>query len=69
MPAARKIKNNIQEHRQAMKITQEQLAEAVGVTRQTIISIEKENYTPSLGLAFSLSRIFKKPIDSLFWEN
>lgn len=64
----RKIKNKIQECRQTLKLTQEQLAEKVGVTRQTIISIEKENYTPSLSLAFSLSKIFKKPIDSLFWE-
>lgn len=64
----RKIKNKIQECRQILKLTQEQLAEKVGVTRQTIISIEKENYTPSLSLAFSLSKIFKKSIDSLFWE-
>lgn len=68
MQSVRKIKNNVQESRQKMGLTQEQLAEKVGVTRQTIISIEKENYTPSLALAFSLSSVFKKSVDELFWE-
>lgn len=47
-------------------ITQEELAEAVGVTRQTIIAIEKGNYTPSVALALALSHFFNKKVEDLF---
>jgi putative transcriptional regulator len=46
--------------------TQEGLAERLGVTRQTIISIEKGTYNPSLALAFKLARIFKMKIEDIF---
>lgn len=62
------IKNNIQEERQRLGITQEMLALKAGVTRQTIISIEKGNYTPSLSLALLLAEAFDKPIEKLFWH-
>lgn len=47
-------------------MTQEDLAEAVRVSRQTIIAIEKGNYVPSLLLAFRFSKVFKTPIEKLF---
>ncbi len=58
--------NKIYECRVKTGITQDQLAIAVGVTRQTIIAIEKGNYTPSVLLALKLAHFFKKPVDSLF---
>lgn len=47
-------------------MTQEDLAKAVGVTRQTIISIEKGDYVPSLLLGLKLARYFKKPVEEVF---
>lgn len=62
------IKSNIQEERLLLGMTQEALAQKVGVTRQTIISIEKGNYTPSLSLALLLAEAFNKPVEQLFWH-
>lgn len=59
--------NHIQKERQAKGFTQEQLAELVGVSRQTIISIEKGNYVPSLELAFSFAHVFKASVEKLFF--
>jgi putative transcriptional regulator len=47
-------------------MTQEDLAKAVGVTRQTIISIEKGDYVPSLLLGVKLARYFQKPVEEVF---
>ena len=58
--------NQIKEIRLDHNITQEQLAEVVGVSRQTIIAIEKGNYTPSLLLAMQLAKYFKVSVDYLF---
>jgi putative transcriptional regulator len=63
------IINCVQEYRVKLKITQEELAQAVGVTRQTIIAIEKNNYTPSVLLAMKIARFFKMPIEKLFTIN
>lgn len=60
------IDNSIKKMRLDKDITQEQLAEAVGVSRQTIVAIEKGNYTPSLLLAIQLASFFKVPIEKLF---
>ncbi len=60
------IQNNIREMRTKKNITQEQLAEAVGVSRQTIVAIEKSNYTPSLLLAINLARFFDVSVENLF---
>ncbi len=49
------------------EMTQQQLADAVGVTRQTIVAIEKGNYSPSLELAFRIARAFKVPLEEVFW--
>ena len=66
MYSREQIINNVQSVRKERKITQEQLAEAVGVTRQTIISIEKGNYVPSVLLALKLATFFNLPVDQLF---
>ena len=48
------------------EMTQEELARRVGVTRQTIIAMERGKYTPSLGLAFRTARAFNRPIEQIF---
>ena len=58
--------NKIKILRAERGITQEELAEAVNVTRQTIIAIEKNKYVPSLELAFRIARYFDKGIEEVF---
>ncbi len=48
------------------EMTQEELAEKVGVTRQTIIAMEKGKYSPSLELAFRIARVFGVPLEQVF---
>ena len=48
------------------EMTQEALAKRVGVTRQTIIALEAKKYTPSLGLAFRLARVFNRSVEEVF---
>jgi putative transcriptional regulator len=60
------MKNDVRELRAADGLSQAQLAEAVGVSRQTINAIETERYTPSLPLAFALARYFGKSIEEVF---
>ena len=61
------IVNRIRERRFfANEMTQQQLAEQVGVTRQTIMAIEKGKYAPSLEVAFKIARIFEQPLESIF---
>jgi putative transcriptional regulator len=61
------IVNTIREKRSAKGITQAELGKAVGVSRQSIISIERGHYIPSLPLALRIAGFFKLPTDSLFW--
>ena len=64
------IKNQIKRLRfDADQMTQQQLADAVGVTRQTIIAIEAGNYSPSLTLAFKIARAFNLKIEQVFEYN
>ncbi len=60
------IKNKVNEYRTERGMTQEALAAAVGVTRQTIISIEKGNYTPSVLLALKIATVFTVPVEVIF---
>ena len=60
------MKTRIQELRKQNKVTQEELALALGVTRQTIISLENGKYNASLQLAFKISRFFRKSIEDIF---
>ena len=60
------MKNKVRELRKAMNLTQEQLAEIIGVSRQTINAIEKEKFDPSLPTAFKMSKLFEKSIEEFF---
>lgn len=60
------MKNRLEEIRKANNINQEQLAKALGVSRQTIGSLENGRYNPSIILAFKISRYFKLPIEEIF---
>jgi len=60
------IKNNLKEIRQQHSLSQEELAESVGVSRQTIISIEKSVYQPSVTLALKLSKKLQVSVEKLF---
>lgn len=60
------MRNRFQELRKERKIRQEDLADAVGVTRQTIISLENGKYNASLQLAYRIARYFEKQIEDIF---
>lgn len=60
------LKTKIPELRKERKMSQEELAMEVGVTRQTITSIETEKYTASLPLAYKIARFFGKTIEEVF---
>lgn len=60
------MKTHIQELRKKRRISQEELALAVGVTRQTITSLECEKYTASLVLAYKIARFFNTTIEEVF---
>ena len=60
------IKNRVRELRQERGWTQQELADAVGVSRQSINSIECERYVPSLPLALAFARVFDCPTDEIF---
>jgi len=61
-----KILNRVKELRSARGWTQEQLAQAVGVSRQSINSIERDRYVPSLALALTFARVFGCSTDQIF---
>jgi len=61
-----RIRNRVKELRLARDWTQQQLADAVGVSRQSINSIERDRYVPSLLIALTFARVFKVPADSIF---
>ena len=61
------VKNNVRQSRGEVNLTQEQLADMVGVTRQTIGLIEKEKYNPTIVLCLKISQVLNKSIDQLFW--
>jgi putative transcriptional regulator len=61
-----KITNTVSSHRTSCETTQEELARSVGVSRQTIIALEKGNYTPSILLALKIAQHFKLPVEKIF---
>ena len=63
------MKNHLRELRAAKDWSQADLAQRLGVSRQTVNAIETERYDPSLPLAFKLSRMFKLPIEKIFEQN
>lgn len=60
------MKNRLEALRREKGVRQEDLAQALNVSRQTIISLEKGKYNPSLALAFRLARYFALPIEEIF---
>jgi len=60
------VKNLIKDLRKANKWSQQDLAQRLGVSRQTINAIERQRYDPSLELAFKMAEVFGQPIETLF---
>ena len=60
------MKNQIREQRRQLGLSQAELASALGVSRQTVISIEGGRYLPSLPLAFAIARFFDMTVDKMF---
>jgi len=63
------MKNKVKEMREERGWSQGELAKRLNVSRQTVISIEKERYNPSLDLAFSLADLFERRIEEIFIPN
>jgi len=63
------MQNDVRELRTARGLSQQELGEAMDVSRQTINSIEKERYTPSLPLAIALARYFDRTVEEVFHAN
>lgn len=61
-----RVTNRIRQHREQAGLTQADLARTIGVTRQTLIAIEQEKYSPTLELAFQIARVFDVGLDDLF---
>lgn len=61
------VRNGVKQSRIEKQLTQEELAEKIGVTRQTIGLIEKEKYNPTISLGLKLCQILGKTLDQLFW--
>lgn len=61
------VSNRVHEFRVRANITQEALAAAIGVTRQTIIAMEKGNYVPSVRLALRVAKFFNTRVDDIFF--
>ncbi len=61
-----KIKNEVNKYRTEIGVTQEDLASKVNVSRQTIIALEKGNYTPSILLALKIAGFFKMSVEKIF---
>lgn len=60
------MKNNIRIQRAILNITQQQLAEQIGVSRQTINAMESNKYVPSTVLALKIAKLFGKPVEEIF---
>lgn len=60
------VSNTVFKLRKKKKVTQEELAKAIGVSRQTVVAIEKGNYIPSLLLGMKIAKFFKKKIEEVF---
>jgi putative transcriptional regulator len=65
--ASDELQNRLPELRARYRLTQQDLAQRVGVTRQTIIAIEKGQYNPSTTLALKLAHVLQLPVEQIFW--
>ena len=61
------VSNNVRRLRKEKGVTQEAFAHVIGVTRQTVIAIEKGNYTPSVLLTLKIARFFKRSVEDIFY--
>ena len=61
-----RVTNSIRALRFAAAMTQAELADRIGVTRQTVLAIEQGKYSPSLEMAFQIARVFGVPLDDVF---
>jgi putative transcriptional regulator len=66
MSPRHEVTNHVRWYRRQHDITQQELADRVGVTRQTILSIERGRYNPSVGLALQIAAVFGISVESLF---
>ncbi len=62
------MQNKLKVHRALQNLTQEQLADKIGVSRQTVNAIESNKYLPSLGLAFRIARLFNVQVEDIFFN-
>lgn len=60
------ISNTIRDLRAGRSMTQQELADQIGVTRQTVIAIEQDKYSPSLEVAFRIAHVFSVPLEHVF---
>jgi putative transcriptional regulator len=60
------VKNSVRDLRTRLNLTQAELAEKLGVSRQTVNAVETEKYDPSLPLAFKIAKVFRKPVEEIF---
>jgi len=60
------LRNTLRDLRAARSMTQQELADQIGVTRQTVIAIELDKYSPSLETAFRIARVFSVPLEQVF---
>ena len=63
------MKNKLKVYRAMHDLTQEQLADKLGVSRQTVVAIENNKYLPSLGLAFKIAQLFHIQVEDIFIYN
>ncbi len=61
-----KVNNQVSKYRIEKQLTQENFASEIGVSRQTVIALEKGNYTPSILLALKIATFFKTPVEKIF---
>jgi putative transcriptional regulator len=64
----KRIKSKVKDFREELGLTQQELADKVGVSRQTIYYLEKGDYNPSLTLSFKLTEIFEKLLEEIFYQ-
>lgn len=60
------VKNEVRNYRRKKNLSQAELAEGLGVSRQTVIAIEGDRYSPSLPLAFRIAKFFEVPVETMF---
>lgn len=63
------MQNNIKELRKARGLRQEDMANLLGVTRQTVVAMENNKYDPTLELAMKVARLLERPVESIFFLN